>query len=464
MSNHSIQMNDKFFSHFSFIGKPISLEQLLEARENRALLQQQCLQKYQQTLLSLTLLAVGEVKKNELLDYVFSKALDNLHTLFQQLGIQPTAEFIRPLETGHEAIFVLPIDAAKLKKATIALESTSSLSRLWDIDVIDAQGRLLSRSEFDIPPRTCLICEDDAKICARTRKHSIVDINVEIQRRVQTFAFAEKIAESVYQSLLKEVYLTPKPGLVDLRNNGSHNDMDVKTFERSAKALRPFFAQFVLKGIQTEHLPVLQILAEIRPLGLQAEQAMFQATNNVNTHKGAIFAFGLACTAIGRLFKQNVEINYQNICQIVAQLTQGVTAELQDYASNKQMTAGIELYQKYGLKGARGEAESGFSTIHAILAKYENQPIDRNEIWLQILLQIIAENDDTNVVHRGGMEALYFVKQEAKKLLEKDTIDFDELSAFDDVCIRKNISCGGSADLLALSIFLLGLNKNIHSN
>lgn len=451
-------MHNQFISFFSLDGNEISLEELLEAREKRALLQQQSLQKYGQTLLSLTLLAAGGVKKNELLDYVFEQALNHLAILFQQLQIHPTAEFIRPLETGHEALFVLPIDAKQLKKATIVLEDSFPLARLWDIDVIDPQGRLLSRTEFAIAPRPCLICEDNAKNCARARKHSLNEIYAEMQQRVQTFYFAEQIAERVYQALLKEVYLTPKPGLVDLRNNGSHKDMNVQTFEKSALTLRPFFAQFVLKGVQTATLPVSQILPQIRPLGLQAEQAMFQTTNNVNTHKGAIFAFGLVCTAIGRLFKQHIEINYQNICLLVSQFTQGLTEELQDYNLNKQITAGIALYQKYGLKGARGEAESGFRTIHNILEKYETQQIEQNETWLQILLQIIAENDDTNVVHRGGMDALYFVKQEAKILLDKKSLNLNELFAFDDACIYKNISCGGSADLLALTIFLLGLS------
>ena len=65
------------FKTFSLEGQEISLEQLLEARENRANLQQQCLERYGETVLSLTLLAVGGIKKNALLDFVFAKALEN---------------------------------------------------------------------------------------------------------------------------------------------------------------------------------------------------------------------------------------------------------------------------------------------------------------------------------------------------------------------------------------------------
>ena len=104
------------FKTFSLEGQEVSLEQLLEGRENRANLQQQCLEQYGETILSLTLLAVGGVKKNVLLDFVFAKALGNLTALFDKLGVQPTAQFIRSLETGHEALFVLPIEANLLKQ------------------------------------------------------------------------------------------------------------------------------------------------------------------------------------------------------------------------------------------------------------------------------------------------------------------------------------------------------------
>ena len=161
------------FKTFSLEGQEVSLEQLLEGRENRANLQQQCLEQYGETILSLTLLAVGGVKKNVLLDFVFAKALGNLTALFDKLGVQPTAQFIRSLETGHEALFVLPIEANLLKQGTMQLEDSSPLARLWDIDVIDHNGNLLSRADFDFPPRPCLVCDDNAKSCARSRKHSI---------------------------------------------------------------------------------------------------------------------------------------------------------------------------------------------------------------------------------------------------------------------------------------------------
>lgn len=444
------------FDFLSLKGTEISLEQLLAARENRMLLQQDCLQRYGQTVLSVTLLACGAIKKNPLLDHLFAKCLNHLTALFQQLEVTPTAEFIRPLDTGHEALFVLSIDAKRLKQAVISLEESSPLARLWDIDVIDFSGKLLSRSEFGFAPRPCLLCNDEAKHCARSRKHAIAEILTEMQQRV----LADEVAERAYQALLEEAYLTPKAGLVDRISNGSHRDMDIHTFEASSKALRPFFAQLVRKSMATTHIQEQQILAEIRPLGLQAERAMLQATNGVNTHKGAIFAFGLVCCAIGRLFATQQALTIEAICQMVSRFTQGITQELQNYPNNLPLTAGVKLFRLFGLTGARGEAEQGFPLVREHYQWLQAQPKRAWQHQLHLLLlHLMAKNQDTNVVHRGGMEGLVFVQHTARTLLTEPRIYQDQdyleqqLQDFDHACIERNLSAGGSADLLALTVF-----------
>ncbi|MBF0751611.1 MULTISPECIES: triphosphoribosyl-dephospho-CoA synthase CitG [unclassified Pasteurella] len=458
----------RFFQTFSTQGKKISLEALLNAREERALLQQQLLAKYQLPLLSVTLTAIGEVKKNPLLDYVFEKALEKLTALFAQRKWQPAKKAIRILDSGHEAFFVLPVEAMELKRAMIELEESSSLARLWDLDVWDAEGRLFSRADFNKAPRTCLICGENAKNCTRSRKHHINDILLEMQHRTLAHYFAEQISEKVYQALLQEARLSPKPGLVDALTNGAHQDMDLHTFEHSALALKPFFVDFVLKGIETAALPENQVLSHIRPIGLLAEQAMFRATQNINTHKGAIFSFGLICAAIGRLAKlaysnpDGLIFSVETICSLSAKFAQDLTKELEHYPDHLPITAGVRLYRKYGLTGARGEAESGFQQIQMLLPLLdEYHQLDWEHRLLIALLHLMAENPDTNVVHRGGLEALQFVQQSAIDLLENQSLVLDKtklaqaLLKFDSACIAKNLSPGGSADLLALSIFFL---------
>lgn len=453
-----------FCKAIALTGKPVSLNDLLEAREQRAMLQQQCVAEFRQSVLSVTLLAVGAVKKNGLLDTLFAKCLQDLTAYFAELEIKPTAEFIRPLATGHEAVFVLPIEANRLKQAMIALEDRSPLSRLWDLDVLDEQGKLLSRAEFGGSPRTCLVCERDAKLCARERTHSVEMILAEMQKRV----LAEIVADLARQALLDEVYLTPKAGLVDRQNNGSHQDMTVQTFERSADALRPYFAQCVRVGLDRLELSPLQLFAEIRPLGQQAEQAMWQATQGVNTHKGAIFAFGLVCAALGRLLGQGgykAENWLAQLCETVAEMTQDICDELQKISHNQPLTAGIRLFQQYGLTGARGEAEMGFPLVRKARAFWQTLPtLDDEHRLLLSLLFLMAHNQDTNVVHRGGMAGLAFVQQQAQQILADTPLTdksqlIAKLIAFDTACIARNLSSGGSADLLGLTWFFVLLER-----
>ncbi|MGC6406895.1 triphosphoribosyl-dephospho-CoA synthase CitG [Bisgaard Taxon 45] len=474
-------MLNKLNQILSLSGKKITLLALLEARDNRAALQRECLDKYGKTLLSLTLVAVGEVKKNALFDAVFEKSLEKLTALFEQLNLVPIASFIRPLDTGHEAIFVLPVDPILLKRSTIELEDSLPIARLWDIDVIDAQGKLWSRTDLGFAPRQCLLCDEHAKICARSRQHSVEHILSAAQRLVAQHLWAAQVGEWAYQALLEEARLTPKPSLVDSANSGSHRDMDLSTFQESAVALRPFLVKFVELGMATCDLTESQLLPVLRPLGQQAEQAMLHATQGVNTHKGAIFSFGLICTVVGRWFAQQLDFSIQpltlphfslasmaQVCEGVALCTKGICQELSDYPANLPLTAGVRLFRQYGLKGARGEAEQGFPLIRKYFPAYfqstnlQKQAVT-GEQWqhqrLILLLRLISENQDTNVVNRGGLEGLHFMQQYARWLLQQPQTHHDfswlttHLITFDHACIEKNLSAGGSADLLALSIF-----------
>ena len=91
-------------------------------------------------------------------------------------------------------------------------------------------------------------------------------------------------------ALWQELELTPKPGLVDKLNNGAHRDMDHALFVRSIAAITPWFSRFAELGSAHADKPAGEQLRLLRPMGLACEQAMYAATNGVNTHKGGIFA------------------------------------------------------------------------------------------------------------------------------------------------------------------------------
>lgn len=261
------------------------------------------------------------------------------------------------------------------------------------------------------------------------------------------------IATLAADALRQEVWLTPKPGLVDGANNGSHTDMDLPMFLRSIGAITPWLHQFYRLGQQDTAQPATAMLMRIRPAGLACEQAMFGATNGINTHKGGIFSLGILCTAAGRISARQQLLTRTALCAEVAALTQGlVERELQH--CRQPVTAGERLFQAHGMTGARGEVQSGFVTLRRHVLPYwqtETQPERRG---LNALLRLMAFNPDTNLVSRGGLSGLHFVQDYARKLL-KSGWQKEDLQEMDQALISRHLSPGGSADLLAIATVLM---------
>lgn len=278
-------------------------------------------------------------------------------------------------------------------------------------------------------------------------------------------AFARQLGALAHQALLVEAELTPKPGLVDAVNDGSHRDMTLTSFQASAKALHPYFEAFVFAGIRAADEPAAEALMPLRALGLEAERAMLAATGNVNTHKGAIFAFGLLLGAAGRLWSQGHSLTIEALCAVAGSFVSGlVQSELSERVKTAN-SAGEYIFHRYGLTGARGEAESGFRSARDwSLPAYRRAleaGFDEESALLAALVALMANNDDTNLVARGGIEGLAFVKAEAQQLTPLSLCGPDafkaQLVSMDVRLISRNLSPGGSADLLAVTWFLARL-------
>ncbi len=271
-------------------------------------------------------------------------------------------------------------------------------------------------------------------------------------RRVGTLAVA---------ALAREVCLTPKPGLVDRRNTGAHHDMDLATFRASIRAIGPFFPRFFACGGAAPRLPGPAFLPLLRAEGRACEAAMFAATGGVNTHKGAIFALGLLAAAAGRLSGRAAPATVAALCAETAGLTAHlVAAELRRPLAAR--TAGERLFQRFGLTGARGEAASGFAPARRpALPPFRRARACGHPAALALhaaLLELLAENADTNLVSRGGLEGLAFVQTEARRLRAAGGIALPDylarLARLDDALNTRNLSPGGSADLLSVTWFL----------
>ena len=269
------------------------------------------------------------------------------------------------------------------------------------------------------------------------------------------------IAEYADRALLTELMLTPKPGLVDRRNCGAHSDMDMHTFVASARAIAPWWPRFVAIGYASAHIAARDTLPLVRPTGVRCEQAMLRATGGVNTHKGAIFSLGLLCIAAGRLLAHGIAITREQLCGEVASICVGLVVRELDGAKEAH-TSGERVFQRYGLTGARGEAASGYGTVRAaalpVYDRLRRDGVGEEVALLQVLLHLLAVNGDTNLVSRGGLAGLDFVRAYARRLLREggalapDSVK--KMTAFDDALIARHLSPGGTADLLGLTWFL----------
>ena len=260
----------------------------------------------------------------------------------------------------------------------------------------------------------------------------------------------QKTASKAVESLLWEVCTTPKPGLVDRQNSGSHRDMDIFTFCSSAAALHPYFENCVRTGLETAKLSPEETFAKLRLPGKIAEQTMLEATAGVNTHKGAIFSLGILCAAAGRTGSTHPD----TLLEQCALMTGGICArELGASHSNGQT-----LYARYGIRGIRGQAEEGFPAVKTGLRVLEQglaQGKSLNDAGCAALLHMLPQAQDSNLLHRSDPDTCRKVLAQITALLEATPYPTrEQLAQLDQAFIQKNLSPGGTADLLTLTYFL----------
>ena len=443
--------------------REVSLMEVLDARERRAQRQQELLTQYALPLVSFTLNIAGPMKNAPLVRRAFREGTERLEDALRGESIAITAQESIDAPTGCEGFFVLRGGGELIKRLCIALEDEDGLGRLFDLDVIDPAHGKWDRTALGFSERGCLICGKAGKDCASRRLHSVAELQKKTTAILRSYFSkkdAQRLAGQAAHALLTEVCTTPKPGLVDRANNGSHWDMDIFTFLDSTTALLPYFIHAVEIGQETATLAPEETFARLRTEGLRAERAMFTATQGVNTHKGAVYSMGLVCGAAGRLwteegFPKSAETILDACADLAAPSTQRT---LDDLCSSTASTAGEAAYLHCGLRGVRGEAADGFPSVRNIAlpaieaALFDGRTFEQAGAYA--LLHLIAQVGDTNLIARGGMEGQRWAAQYAEKLLEQGKgFDNAALERFDAEMIKKNLSPGGCADLLAIAFF-----------
>lgn len=246
------------------------------------------------------------------------------------------------------------------------------------------------------------------------------------------------VADLAERALRLELDTTPKPGLVDRQDNGAHKDMDYALMSKSISALRPYLTRLAVESAKDIDP------AKIKEIGIEAEKAMLKATGGVNTHKGALFCIGLSVAAASYLASTTGSVEAYSFKELVSRAASEIPSA--------RGTHGAEAKRSFKVGGALENARAAYSELFTDWLPYyrslEGDPFRCHKT----LLHIMTTLDDTNILHRRGAEGLAHAEAEAARLLE----DFSEsgLSSLNKDFIRENISPGGSADMLSLTIFI----------
>ncbi|KRQ11310.1 triphosphoribosyl-dephospho-CoA synthase MdcB [Bradyrhizobium manausense] len=261
---------------------------------------------------------------------------------------------------------------------------------------------------------------------------------------------AEQLGHLASLCLKREVETYPKPGLVSHVDNGAHRDMDAALLCRSADTLAPFFHELAAAGA------VGAGMDRLRAIGVAAERAMLAATSGVNTHRGAIFGLGLLCAAAG--YREALGIR-KPLGEVVSQRWGKAIPD----GPILLRSHGAVAARRYGAGGARAEAACGFPSVYdialpALHAARMLAPDDDEAVRVQTCMALIAEVADTNLLHRGGAEGLRFAQDSASAFLATGGVGSSgwrkRAADIHQAFVARNLSPGGSADLLAMTLFV----------
>ena len=433
----------------------------MAAREQRALLKKQLALKGFPCV-SLSLNVPGFPKSNETAQLFFDYCLNDL-TYFlkahlveiqhkEGFKIRDAAGdfFIAPCSSGKHSL-------AELKQICEDFEESHQLGRLIDVDLNDEQGNTLSSGKSKL----CFFCKEKPAIeCRRSNAHDPEQLRSFMFAGMNKYCslrreheLAKRFSSLGLKALLYEISLTPKPGLVDKFSNGSHTDMNYQTFIDSSVAISQWFTELVYAGFAFRGNDYTKVLPLIRNIGLRMESAMNEATGKINTQKGIIFLMGLSLFACGKLYSQNDRFEEESFRDIIRESCMNMVARELNHSNQAGRSHGEAIFQKYGHSGARGEAESGFRTVFEFgLPQLSGLTVLNDNALIKCFLAIASKNNDTNILYRRGPEVLSAFQGLCKEAAENfNEANYAKVIEF---CKSENISPGGSADLLAVSIFV----------
>jgi triphosphoribosyl-dephospho-CoA synthase len=274
---------------------------------------------------------------------------------------------------------------------------------------------------------------------------------------------ADHVAATAAAALLAELNTWPKPGLVSHVDSGSHADMNASTFEASVAAITPFYGHLAGAGAGGSGMD------RLRGIGLDAERAMLAATGGVNTHRGAIFGLGLLCAAAGAAWSGTARAGRHWRANVLGAIVHERWGQAILRGPIPLRSHGADALRCFGAGGARAQAAAGFP--HAIEFGLPTlrlgrrlAPSDPEAARVQAFFALLASMEDTNLLHRGGAAGLRYAHEEAAGFLRQGGVEQAEwrerAAAVHRAFVARNLSPGGCADLLSITIFLDALEAH----
>lgn len=363
--------------------------------------------------------------------------------------------FLKRLDDAADTQMLLDLDLFRRHIAPalgttvrfVGTEPTDQLTRRYN--------QLMHEVLADVREIARLEKEGNAVSASRVRKAMEQGDMSTIRQLVPPTTLPYIIAHLATQALQAELDTTPKPGLVDKDNNGAHRDMDYVLMQRSINTLHPYFVKLALLG-SADALPTH---TSIRDIGIEAERAMLSATNGVNTHKGALFSMGLAVVAAA----------HEKDTDSLQTTIKALAASFPDTNGTHGSKAKLLSKGTTAIKGALDNAREGYEMLFAEWLPFYIERRKEHDAYTlhKTLLRIMCDLDDTNVIYRTDLATAEEVKQEARALLDsfskahtaedKEKRIDAELLALKDMDKRytaRNISPGGAADMLSLTVFV----------
>ena len=343
-------------------------------------------------------------------------------------------------------IGVSPVPPRDAKRAAVAAEAGLASGRLLDIDVYAPDGAQVDRAALGLPPRPCLVCAEPARECILLGRHGPAELQDRVEALLEAWRPAlgpvdpEALATSLALGARRELDLTPKPGLVDRLDSGSHPDLTYQAMGASIDLLPRYYADLLSCARRGA------ALAESVRAGQAAEERMLRAIGS-NAHRGYIFLSGLVLLA-ARAQPGDAAHLRAGVAELARTFFAGrtVPGPKDGAPGDRPFPRGIQAEAEGGLPGVfehgwpvyREALEAGWTGDHASF---------------YLMAALMQRVEDTTATHRCGLEGLACLRRDGARLqriLEAGGDPVPWLTARNLDYVRRRLTMGGVADCMAL--------------